>query len=46
MEPFRIPPHVPAIVVATLLLFIAGFVVSSLATRDSHRVAPTAQFIP
>jgi len=46
MEPFRLPPHVAAIVVATLLLFMAGLVVSSLTTRDSHRVAPAARFIP
>jgi hypothetical protein len=46
MQPFRLPPHVLAIILtATLLLFLAGLAVSSLGTRDSHPVAP-ARLLP
>lgn len=41
MQPFRLPPHVLAIILtATLLLFLAGLAVSNFGTRGTHPVAP------
>jgi hypothetical protein len=46
MQPFRMPPHVAAMVItALLLLFLAGLVFSSLASRRSHPVAPFAPHV-
>jgi len=46
MQPFRMPPHVAALMITALLfLFLAGVVFSSLATRGSRPVAPIAPHI-
>jgi hypothetical protein len=46
MQPFRMPPHVAALMITALLfLFLAGLVFSSLATRGSRPVAPIAPHI-
>jgi hypothetical protein len=46
MQPFRMPPHVAAMVITALLfLFLAGLVFSSLAARGSRPVAPIAPHI-
>jgi len=47
MQPSKVPPHVLVIVLtATLLLFLAGLIAAKTATNGSHRIAPTAPFLP
>jgi hypothetical protein len=41
MQPFRFPPYVLAIIlIATLLLFLAGLAVSNVGINGSQPVAP------
>jgi hypothetical protein len=41
MQPFRLPPYVLAIIlIATLLLFLAGLAVSNVGADGTHPVAP------
>jgi hypothetical protein len=47
MQPFRVPPHVLALVLtATLLLFLAGIIAAKTATHDANPIAPSAPFLP